>query len=521
MICTPSFARRAATFGVALLPFLPCAAQDGSPPREPAGQASAEPSEGTAESESTQQRLSLTIDQALALALQNDIGLSIEELASDVAHLTARGSWGAFDWLFATSATITDAEQEANSQLSGADVLTFNTQFVSIDLTRPLHSGGTFAVHFDRTNTETNNTFILENPSTADGVRASFTQPLMRGFGSEFATANQRQADLTYLQSLERRRQVAHDLLLGVSDAYWDLVLAGQQLSVAESSRELAAEQLERDRRVNDAGLNTHVEVLQAEAQLALQTEVRLQALVNVRTADDLLKLLLFPGTDPDSWNTELEPVTPLPPPSSIETPSDTAWPHMLAVALDNRADLRQARLGIEIAEVQHRQAVSQRRAQLDLQMTASSGGFSGQASEAFEEAFSYEFPTYSLGLVFSVPLGNRTARFAERAARAQVRSATLLFEQAESLAVSQVRDARRQLAHQAQAVGAASTSLAASRRQLEAEQARNREGISTNFQVLQFQDQFVQAAQRENSARASFMKAKARWLAVQGILGD
>ncbi len=102
MICTPSFARRAATFGVALLQLLPCAAQDGSPPREPAGQASAEPSEGTAESESTQQRLSLTIDQALALALQNDIGLSIEELASDVAHLTARGSWGAFDWLFAT-----------------------------------------------------------------------------------------------------------------------------------------------------------------------------------------------------------------------------------------------------------------------------------------------------------------------------------------------------------------------------------------------------------------------------------
>ncbi|MDP6989952.1 MAG: TolC family protein, partial [Planctomycetota bacterium] len=347
------------------------------------------------------------------------------------------------------------------------------------------------------------------------------TQPLLRGFGSEVATTVQQQAELTWRQAVERRRQVAHDLLLSVSDAYWNLVLARQQLSVAESSRELAAEQLERDRRVNDAGLNTDVEVLQAEAQLALREEARLQALVNGKGADDVLKLLLFPGKDRESWDTSLEPVTPLPAPTSVEPPSDADWSHMLAVGLENRADLRQARLGIELAEVALRQAVSQRRAQLDLQVTASSGGFSGQASEAFEEAISYDFPTYTVGLVFSVPLGNRSARYAERAARARVRSATLLLEQAESVAAGEVRDARRQLAYQARAVAAAATSLEASRRQLEAEQARNREGISTNFQVLQFQDQFVQAAQRENAARASFMQAKARWLAVQGILGD
>jgi HAE1 family hydrophobic/amphiphilic exporter-1 len=513
---TPIRTRATAALWTWLLPLLPCPAQEPSAPGD------VEPPQVEAPAlQVSAGHLSLTIEQALILALQNDIGLSIEEVAGDVARLEARGSWGAFDWLFAANATVTDSEEEASSQLSGADVLTFNTQFVSLDLTRALQTGGTFAVHFDRTNSETNNTFILENPFTSDGVRASFTQPLLRGFGSEVATAPQQQAELVYRQAQERRRQVAHDLLLRVSDAYWNLVLARQQLSVAESSRELAAEQLERDRRVNEAGLNTDVEVLQAEAQLALREEARLQALLNVRTADDLLKLQLFPGKDRESWDTRLEPVTPLPEPASVEAPSDTDWSHMLAVALENRGDLRQARLGIELAEVRLRQAVSQRRAQLDLQVVASSGGFSGQASEAFEEAFSYEFPTYTIGLVFSVPLGNRTARYAERAARAQVRSATLLVEQAESLAASEVRDARRQLAHQAQAVAAAATSLAASRRQLEAEQARNREGISTNFQVLQFQDQFVQAAQRENSARASFMQAKARWLAVQGILGD
>jgi len=69
--------------------------------------------------------------------------------------------------------------------------------------------------------------------------------------------------------------------------------------------------------------------------------------------------------------------------------------------------------------------------------------------------------------------------------------------------------------------VRAADRSLEATRRQLEAEQARNREGISTTFEVLQLQDQFVQAMNSERSARVAYMKARVGLKAAIGTLGE
>ena len=76
-------------------------------------------------------------------------------------------------------------------------------------------------------------------------------------------------------------------------------------------------------------------------------------------------------------------------------------------------------------------------------------------------------------------------------------------------------------MSYQAEAVRAADRSLEATRRQLEAEQARNREGISTTFEVLQLQDQFVQAMNSERSARVAYMKARVSLKAAVGTLGE
>ncbi len=462
--------------------------------------------------------LELTIDAALSIAETNNLGLQIEDVTTEVARFNAFGSWGSFDWVFAANGQLVDGEQKGSSQLTGASVLTFDTQGYDISFTRPLETGGSFSAAFDTTNTRTNNSFTLANPSSTDNLKFTYTQPLLRGFGSKYATSVQREAEVNYRRAMERRREILQTLLRDVYNAYWDLVQTRQQLEVAGSSLDLGLEQLERNRRMLEAGVGTDVEVIQAEAEVAKRIETLLQADVSMRNAGDALKILLFPGKNVATWDTELIPITELP----VEvSPQVAPWSQLLDVATEYRPELRQQRFEIEAAKLRHERAVSERRMGLDLNLSMNGQGFSGEWDEAAREALSFKFPTYQAGISINAPVGNRTARFAEKAARAQVRSAFLVFEQVETKVVGEVRDAVRQVRYQAEAVNAAQKSLEAAERQLAAEEARYRNDLSTNFQLLEFQLRLVEAMNTEQTTRVNFVKALYQLKAAQGILGE
>ncbi len=469
--------------------------------------------------ESSTRELELTVQSAVAIALVNDIGLQVEGLAVEVARFEALGSWGAFDWDFTAEGNYVDGKQKGDTDLSGAEILKFDTVGWGLDLNRPLEWGGNFNVRLNSDTTETNNQFARANPSTTDVLAVTYRQPLLRGLGREHATADQQVADVQYVQQLERQRQVRQDVERQVRDAYWDLVLRIEQLDVARKGLELVSEQLAREQRRLEVGVGIEVDVLEAEAQVAIREEQLLEADVNVRAAEDALKQILFPGTDSAVWETRLRPATPLPESTGpVEQPQ---WTETLTVAVENRPDLAQQRQAITAAELLLDFARNDARVGLDLSLAMSGNGFSGEQSEALEEALSFEFPTYSAGLVFNAPIGNRARRNAERAARARLRSERLVFDQLESQVAGEVRDAVRQVAYQAKAVDAAQRSLAASRRQYEAERARHAEGISTAFRLLEFQNQLEEAALSERAARVAYQKALVALRAAQGLLGD
>ena len=120
-----------------------------------------------------------------------------------------------------------------------------------------------------------------------------------------------------------------------------------------------------------------------------------------------------------------------------------------------------------------------------------------------------------------SLPVGNRTAKTAERAAVANARSARLSYDQLESQVAAEVREAVRQILYQAAAVKASIKSLELAQRQLAAEEARYAEGLSTNFQVLEFQKQLAEALSAQTRARASYAKAIASLARAEGVLGE
>ena len=469
--------------------------------------------------------LELTVDAALAISETNNLGLEIEDVNTEVARFNASGSWGAFDWVFDAGGRYVSSKSDG-FYIGGSQIVPGseqqNTAF-DLGFSRPLRTGGTFALTF---NTEQERTW--RNPSgsqpgstsdrTTDSLGVTFTQPLLRGFGVDYATSTQREQDVLYLKQLERRREVRQRLLGDVHDAYWELVRTRQQLEIAAQSLDLGLEQLERNRRMLDAGVGTEVEVIQAEAEVAKRIETLLSAEVAMHVSGDALKALLFPGKDPASWETELVPITALPEDTTVEV---APWDQLLAVASEYRPELRQQRLEIDAAEIRHERAVSERYLGLDLELSATGAGEDDSARLAAEESWKFTNPRYVAGLRFNAPINNRTRRFAEHAARSRMRAAHLAFDQVMTQVVGEVRNAVRQVAYQSESVRAAGKSLEAARRQLEAEEARYRNDLSTNFQVLEYQLRLAEAMNSEQTARVNYAKSLYQLQVVQGTVGE
>jgi outer membrane protein TolC len=458
----------------------------------------------------------LTLEEAQQLALENNLGLKVDDLAAEAALYAARGSWGAFDWTLTANAGYTDNEFVSSSVFGGS---TTKTTTFGLGFTRPLSTGGSFRAGFDSAKTETDDAFSALPTATSDVVSLSYVQPLLRGAWRQYATLPQTIADLEWRRAMEGQRTVRQRLLLGVSIAYWDLVGGRAQAEVAESSLALARTQEAEDEKRLDAGQGTAIDVLSSQTQVAEREQLLLAAQVTVRQQMDALRKLILPSANAEQWETVLVPTTPLPTDTSA---SDApAWSGALQTALAHRPELRQQEFLIRERKLEHDARGSETRPFLDLALSADGKGFSGDSSDALQDAAGYDFPTYQAFLSFSFPLGNRSARGAQDVAWAQLRAANLVYDEIEMQIAGEVREMLRQVLYQSLAVSAAEKSLGLAQRQLEAEQIRYREGASTNFQVLSFQNDLTQALSSERNARANYAKALSGLAQAQGLIGE
>jgi outer membrane protein TolC len=219
-----------------------------------------------------------------------------------------------------------------------------------------------------------------------------------------------------------------------------------------------------------------------------------------------------------EAWDWPIETLTPLP---DVESAPETSWRRSLERAIEQRPELAQRRLEIDSAEVRLVQARSERLPLLDLDLTTSGVGFDADPQEAFDTAIGWDFPASTVALTFSLPIGNRTARYAERSARAAVRAAMLAYDRGELDVLADVRAAVDEVSYQKLSVSAAEESHRLAKRQFDAEQTRQNVGLSTTFQVLEFQQDLALARSTEVAARAAFAKALARLAHAEGRISD
>ena len=106
-------------------------------------------------------------------------------------------------------------------------------------------------------------------------------------------TAAVRAARLTKEQAVAQFQTVRDDTLLAVRVAYYDVLLAAQQITVHEASVKLLQNELQDQQRRFDAGTVPHFNVLRAEVAVANESPLLIRARNNYRIAKNNLSNLL------------------------------------------------------------------------------------------------------------------------------------------------------------------------------------------------------------------------------------
>lgn len=280
----------------------------------------------------------------------------------------------------------------------------------------------------------------------------SVTQSLLRGFGPAVNLASLRQAQLDTLASQYELRGYAEAFVAEVETAYWNYVLAREEIAIFESS--LALARRERDEvqgRIEVGSLSTtdgalsRGEVARRESALIdaqanlLEQRYRLVRLLNANL-DGSLDFQIQASSEPDVAHEPLHEIE-----ARIE------------LALAKRPDLNEARLRLAQDRLQTIVTKNGLLPRLELFATLGKTGYADTFRDSFENIQEDSYDV-TAGLRFNQFLGNAAARGRDliaRTDREQSADAVLNHEQIVRLdvrlAANEVERARQQIEATAQ----------------------------------------------------------------------
>ena len=144
----------------------------------------------------------------------------------------------------------------------------------------------------------------------------------------------------------------------------------------------------------------------------------------------------------------------------------------------------------------------------IDLQASYGLNGTAGNFGDLVDNATSGDSREWAIGVVVSIPLGNRVARANYHTSRLDSDQAVLNLKVLEQNIVVQVRNAVRLVQSNLKRVDASRVASRLADESLKAEQEKLKAGTSTSFLVLQAQAQLSAAQSAEVRARADYSKS-------------
>jgi len=454
--------------------------------------------------------LPLSIRDSIALALQNNLDIAVEGFNPPQRGQALINEQAVFDPSAFLEVTRSDSRVPLGAQIIQGSRVFSDYWDYNTGLRQKLPTGGTYELRF---NNEYNNAPPIGTTQFISKFGLTLTQPLLKNFGFEPTETNIRIATNNQSISREQLRMKVSDIVTQVQNSYAEFIFAIQNLEVQRKSLQLARDLVTLNRARVRAGVAAPVEVTQAEAQEAAGVQNVILAEKAIQDASDTLKVILnLPASG--GWGQEIRPTDAL-----TFQPKSANLDESIRKALENRYEYKSAKLDIQNKELTLR--LTRNQLLPDLSMTGSvfTNGAGNLYGRDVSELGSSHFVSYAVGVILTVPLGNRgpqasyiNAKLVEDQAKTSLKNLELQITQ-------QVREAVRRIEANARRVDANRAARALAEEQLRVEQRRLEAGVSTTFNVLSFQRDLTAAEANELRAIADYFESLVNLEKVQGTV--
>ena len=460
----------------------------------------------------------LSQKECIEKALADNIGIAVRRFDPQVSDAFVGVEESVLNPLLTGSAYKSSDQQKRISSFIGPYSSSVRLNAYSAQWYDPLSIGGSYQFNVDVSDDKSETANQLgANSSTGYNTDWKFTYnlPLLRHLGRQVNTSSIVVAQNSLGISESQFRQTVLDTVASAVKAYADLNYAILQLGTSRFSLKLAQDFLAQNRIKVRVGTLAPIEITQAEAQVADREESVIIFEAAVRAAEDNIRRVIGMRKDSPDWARPVRPSDPLYL-EEFEPSEETA----LTAALSHRPDLEQARLDLLSRETTLRADKNLRRWGLDFQGAYGNLGFDDSSySQSYSDLKDRNQTNWSLGLALSVPIGNRLAISNYQAAESSLAQSQFRLAQVEQEARLEVRSAVRAVETNMKRVKASEVNVRLQHEKLDAEQKKFENGMSTSFQVLQFQDDLSNAEARENLAKADYNKSLAELERVKGTL--
>ena len=442
------------------------------------------------------QKVSLTIEQALARTLANSPEIRVVSFDPSIAKQDITKAAAEFDVTTFGDLNLENDDNPPNSiyQAGQSDERTLETGVKQKSIT-----GAEWLLSYAMTRSWDDLSGRTLSTRYEPILGFQLKQPLLRDAWQEVTLAGVDVAKLNYKISLLKFRQKAEETAVGVISAYWRLLQARRDLEIYQGLLNNTHETLEKvaSRREIDA---TELHIKQIEASLKTREAALIQARERIFDAQDVLTRLMADAQLNILKDFNIIPVSE--PSQELETLDE---PNLMEIALNKNPIIQQARVGIEIADINIRVAENQDMPRLDLTASARTQALAQGPERAQEKLYNGDYVSYGLGLSLEYPLGNRQReaeliqrRFERRQAFAILHN---VADQAAQLVKERVRRAQTnytEIKVQKEATDAARTYL-----EVLDDTENIREQLTPEFLLVKLQAQEVLANAQMSEVRA------------------
>jgi outer membrane protein TolC len=452
-------------------------------------------------------KLELSLAGAIAMGLENNLSVQVERYGPILSGYDEEIAWGAFDPQLFAEIGYSDINTPNTNPIWGPPEGTDRETdgLAGFRGMVPL-LGSEYLVDFDGSRRSTNNPLEDFSPKFDSSWSLNFRQPLLKDLIWNEPWTQVKTTRIRFESSREEFRRAVMDTVGAIEGAYWTLIADEERFRVARKSVDTARALLEQTETQHEVGVVSRVEVTEAEAGLARREFEVIVAENQYRNQlDVLIDLVLGPHLRAAS-TLEIEPTDRAQDYVQYEVDVEAA----VALAFENRPELAAARKEVERQTIQAKFTGNQRLPELDGAISYGQQGVSGfenrhslpifgdppDAEGGFGRSFDDydENPQFVARAFLSIPIPNTAARKRHSRTLMELRRAQSQLRRQEQQVVLEVRESARNLKASQEGIESATRSLTSANEQLRAERIRLEYGESTPFDVLQREEQFVEA---------------------------